>query len=145
MQTARARERVYYLRDGAGLRLQIRPNGARYWMMRYRIGGKESTFLLGKFPDVGLEQARTEARAASVVMAGAAFLSGTCTTPGGGVAGHREGEMNLKGTTTMKRTSFRYHRRRGGAGRRPIRLHSGANHRTDTERAGRKLPALHEQ
>ena len=52
---------VRYLNDGDGLRLLIRPTGARYWLLRYRFGGEESTHSLGRYPDVGLSEARQKA------------------------------------------------------------------------------------
>jgi integrase len=63
---SKARKSIHYLNDGAGLRLQVRPNGTKYWMLRYHLAGRESTFQLGKYPDVTLEKARkaaSEARA----------------------------------------------------------------------------------
>jgi integrase len=63
-KTAKARKAIYYLNDGAGLRLQVRPNGALYWMLRYHLAGRESTYQLGKYPDLTLDQARKDARTA---------------------------------------------------------------------------------
>lgn len=48
----------------AGLLLQITENGARSWILRYRLGGKRRDMGLGPFPDVTLAQARDKARAA---------------------------------------------------------------------------------
>ena len=55
---ARPRDRLFYLSDGGGLRLQIRPDGSKYWLVRYTLGGKESTFSLGSYPAISLTQAR---------------------------------------------------------------------------------------
>lgn len=66
---AKPRQSIYYLNDGAGLRLQVRPNSARYWLLRYRLGGKESTFQIGSYPDVGLREARKRASAARELVA----------------------------------------------------------------------------
>jgi len=52
---------VRYLNDGDGLRLLIRPTGARYWLLRYRFDGAESTYSLGSYPEVGLSEARAKA------------------------------------------------------------------------------------
>lgn len=60
-RAARAKARIYYKADGNGLRLQIRPDGAKYWMLRYKIGGKESTAGLGAYPETSLEEARLKA------------------------------------------------------------------------------------
>ena len=68
-KAAKPKAKVYYKRDGNGLRLQIRPDGAKYWMLRYTRGGKESTHGLGRYGDVGLEEARTKAAAARKLVA----------------------------------------------------------------------------
>ena len=47
-----------WLSDEKGLRLLIKPNGSRYWRLKYRFEGKQKTLALGVFPDVSLKQAR---------------------------------------------------------------------------------------
>ncbi len=47
-----------WLSDEKGLRLLIKPNGSRYWRMKYRFEGKQKTLALGVFPDVSLKEAR---------------------------------------------------------------------------------------
>ena len=42
IRKAKAKDRSYKLADGAGLYLEVMPNGARYWRMRYRIAGKDT-------------------------------------------------------------------------------------------------------
>lgn len=49
------------LADGGGLRLCIKPNGAKYWQFRSKSGGKETTLQLGTFPRMSLAEARIEA------------------------------------------------------------------------------------
>lgn len=46
------------LTDGGGLYLELRPNGARWWRLKYRFGGKEKLLSLGVYPEVGLATAR---------------------------------------------------------------------------------------
>jgi len=48
------------LRDGGGLYLLVRPDGARWWRWDYRrpVTGKRNTLSLGVYPDVGLAEAR---------------------------------------------------------------------------------------
>lgn len=60
-RTTKPKDRIYYRTDGTGLRLQIRPNGAKYWLLRYTLSGNESTFALGTYPNVGLVEARSKA------------------------------------------------------------------------------------
>ena len=44
--------------DGGGLYLEIRPNGSKWWRLKYRFGGKEKRLSLGVYPDVSLKDAR---------------------------------------------------------------------------------------
>ena len=44
--------------DGGGLFLDVKPNGSRYWRMKYRHGGKERLLAFGVFPEVTLSEAR---------------------------------------------------------------------------------------
>jgi integrase len=68
-RAAKPKASVYYKSDGNGLRLQVRPNGARYWMLRYTLAGRETTLGLGAFPEVGLEEARSKASDARKLIA----------------------------------------------------------------------------
>src|SRR5665213_1278374 len=66
---AKPKPKVFYRNDGNGLRLQVRPDGAKYWMLRYIITAsdgarKESTNGLGRYPEVSLTEAREKARQA---------------------------------------------------------------------------------
>lgn len=51
-------ESVTRLFDGGGLYLEVHPNGARYWRLKYRFGGKEKRLALGVYPEVALKDAR---------------------------------------------------------------------------------------
>ncbi|MEL7229756.1 MAG: integrase arm-type DNA-binding domain-containing protein, partial [Pseudomonadota bacterium] len=44
--------------DGGGLYLQITPTGSKLWRMAYRYSGNQKTLSFGKFPAVGLADAR---------------------------------------------------------------------------------------
>lgn len=46
------------LADGGGLFLFVLPNGSKLWRYRYRIGGRENVFAIGRLDDLSLEQAR---------------------------------------------------------------------------------------
>ena len=50
--------KIYKLADGGGLYLEVHPNGARYWRLKYRIHGKEKRLALGVYPEVSLADAR---------------------------------------------------------------------------------------
>lgn len=58
IKTAKPQAKLYKLTDERGLHLSVYPNGSKLWQMRYRFEGKEKTASLGKYPEVGLAQAR---------------------------------------------------------------------------------------
>jgi integrase len=47
----------------AGLGLEVKPTGARSWILRVMVGAKRREIGLGAFPEVGLADARDKARA----------------------------------------------------------------------------------
>lgn len=60
-KNAKQQQKMYYLSDGGGLRLRIRPDGSRIWILRYSLNGKEQSFSLGPYPKVSLQVARQKA------------------------------------------------------------------------------------
>ena len=47
-KAAKPKNAVYYLNDGAGLRLRVRPDGSRTWVFRYKFGKpicKQASFI----------------------------------------------------------------------------------------------------
>jgi integrase len=48
----------FRLTDGGGLYLEVSPAGGKLWRLRYRFNGKGKLLALGKYPDVGLKEAR---------------------------------------------------------------------------------------
>ena len=66
-KAAKPRDKVYYLNDGAGLRLRVRENGIRTWVFRYRLNNKELSAGLGVYPAVSLQSARIKAQEAKQV------------------------------------------------------------------------------
>jgi hypothetical protein len=63
------RETLYKLFDGGGMFLEVRPNGARYWRLKYRYAGKEKLLALGVYPGVTLKDAREKREAAKKKLA----------------------------------------------------------------------------
>lgn len=66
VRNAKPAEKAFKLADGKGLFIHVMPGGARYWRLKYRIGGKEKLLALGVYPEVSLKEARArrdEARA----------------------------------------------------------------------------------
>lgn len=53
-RTAKPKATPYKLTDGGGLYLRIKPDGAKYWRMGYRVAGAERGLAFGKYPEVSL-------------------------------------------------------------------------------------------
>ncbi len=51
-------EKAKKLADGAGMFLLIKPTGGKLWRLKYRIAGREKMLALGRYPEVGLAEAR---------------------------------------------------------------------------------------
>ncbi|MEZ9198550.1 integrase domain-containing protein [Shewanella sp. 10N.286.54.B9] len=60
VSNAKAKEKEYNLCDGRGLRLRIKPNGSKIWLINFKRPStdKRTNFSLGSFPDVSLANAR---------------------------------------------------------------------------------------
>ncbi|CAA6816755.1 MAG: Integrase family protein [uncultured Thiotrichaceae bacterium] len=58
-RAAKPKEKLYRLRDGGGLSLDILVSGSKVWRYGYRIHEKQKTFTIGNYPDVSLGEART--------------------------------------------------------------------------------------
>ena len=59
-KSAKPKEKVYYLNDGKGLRLRVRPDGSRTWIFRYRYDLKENNIGLGPYPQVTIKAPNTQ-------------------------------------------------------------------------------------
>jgi len=55
---AHPKDKEYKLSEERGLLLVVRPNGAKWWRLRYRFQGPEKMISLGTYPDVTLSMAR---------------------------------------------------------------------------------------
>ena len=64
LRNAKPKDKPYKLTDGAGLYLEVRPNGSRLWRYRYRIAGKENLYAVGDYPAMSLVEARAAREAA---------------------------------------------------------------------------------
>lgn len=58
IRNAKAAEKDAKLFDGGGLFLLLKPNGARWWRLKYRHEGREKLISLGVYPTVTLKEAR---------------------------------------------------------------------------------------
>ncbi len=54
----------YKIGDSGGLYIEVRPEGGKYWRLKYRFEGKEKRLSLGVYPDVTLAKARERRDAA---------------------------------------------------------------------------------
>ena len=63
IKSARHRDKEYFLADGDGLYLRVRPT-RKVWLYRYNRDGKDIKLGLGRYPVVSLAVARQKARAA---------------------------------------------------------------------------------
>lgn len=70
-------EKPQKLRDGGGLYLLPRPDGARWWRWDYRrpVTGKRNTLSLGTYPLIGLAEARDKHQAAKKLLAAGIVLA----------------------------------------------------------------------
>lgn len=59
----------FRLSDGQGMYLEVMPNGAKYWRMKYRFNDKEKRLALGVYPETGLKDARAMRAAARKLLA----------------------------------------------------------------------------
>ena len=44
--------------DEKGLYLEVTPSGGKFWRLKYRFNGRESTLTIGSYPEITLAQAR---------------------------------------------------------------------------------------
>jgi len=52
------REKSYQRADGRGLIIEVRPNGQKAWLYRYRLYGRQEKLALGSYPEISLADAR---------------------------------------------------------------------------------------
>ncbi len=65
IRNAKAKDKPYKISDAQGMHLLIKPNGGKYWRLKYRIAGREKILALGVYPETTLAEARekkTQAR-----------------------------------------------------------------------------------
>lgn len=70
VDAAKPKDKPYKLADGGGLYLLIKPNGGKYWRLKYRVAGKEKLLALGVYPEVTLADARSKREEAKRGIAG---------------------------------------------------------------------------
>jgi integrase len=58
VESAKAREKPYKLADGQGLYLYVSTAGGRSWRANFTVAGKQQTRTYGRYPEMGLADAR---------------------------------------------------------------------------------------
>lgn len=58
VKKAKPKEKTYYLPDGGGLRLQVKPNGNKIWVFRFMLNGKSKETTFKSYPTTTLKEAR---------------------------------------------------------------------------------------
>lgn len=64
VRTAKPGPREYKLADAGGLYVLVTPTGGKLWRLKFRIDGKERKLAIGRYPDIGLAEARKRRDAA---------------------------------------------------------------------------------
>lgn len=69
IKNAKPTDKPYKLSDGAGMFLLVKPNGKKYWQMKYRYLGKEKLLSFGAYPIISLMDARVKRDEAKKLLA----------------------------------------------------------------------------
>ncbi|MEQ1782538.1 MAG: tyrosine-type recombinase/integrase [Hyphomonadaceae bacterium] len=69
LRSLKPRARAYKVSDAEGLFLLVTTNGSRLWRWSYRFGGKQKLMAMGRYPEVGLADARDRMREAKKALA----------------------------------------------------------------------------
>lgn len=64
IRKAKAGPKAYKLSDSSGLFLLVERTGGKLWRMKYRIDGREKKLAIGRYPEIGLAEARRRRDAA---------------------------------------------------------------------------------
>lgn len=70
IKTAKPKGKQYKLSDAQGLYLLVKPNGSKYWRMKYRFLGKEKSLALGVYPQTSLKEVREKLAEARKILEG---------------------------------------------------------------------------
>ena len=64
IRKAKAGPKAYKMSDSSGLFLLVEPTGGKLWRMKYRVDGREKKLAIGRYPEIGLAEARRRRDAA---------------------------------------------------------------------------------
>lgn len=68
-RNAKGKAKPYRMSFGDGLLLDVRPSGAKAWLLRYMLDGRRREMGLGPYPEVSLAEAREKAKSAKAQQA----------------------------------------------------------------------------
>ena len=104
VKQAKKKEKAYKLSDGGGLYLLVKPNGSKYWRLKYRYAGKEKALALGVFPGVSMATARQDAKDAKTLL-----------REGVDPSIRRKQDKHTKVTNTFKNIANEWHEKQKGS------------------------------
>ena len=58
INNAKPQKKLYKLSDGGGLFVEVNPGGMKTWRYQYRFGGVRNEVTIGKYPEIGVADAR---------------------------------------------------------------------------------------
>ncbi len=61
IKNTKPKEKPFRVAAGRGLFLLVKPDGSKYWVMRYQFEGKENNLSFGRYPEVSLANAEKQA------------------------------------------------------------------------------------
>ncbi len=59
IRNLKPKAKAFQVADGNGLVLEVRPNGQKAWLYRYRLYGRQEKLSIGSYPDLSLAEARS--------------------------------------------------------------------------------------
>lgn len=59
-KNAKPKDDPYKMPDGHSMYLLVKPNGSKYWRMKYRFAGKENLLAFGVYPEISISEAREQ-------------------------------------------------------------------------------------
>jgi len=69
LNNLKPKEAPYRVADGQGLSIEVNPGGAKTWVYRYRLNGRQAPVRLGRYPGISLAEAREKRLAAEKLVA----------------------------------------------------------------------------
>ncbi|AKH44020.1 integrase [Altererythrobacter atlanticus] len=69
IRKAKAGPKAYKMSDSLGLFLLVERTGGKLWRMKYRVDGREKKLAIGRYPEIGLAEARRRRDAARELLA----------------------------------------------------------------------------